>query len=153
MNLIQSARIRLAVIAPAITTPVAQALAARMADLPALSLTVILDADAEVYRMGYGDAEALEIIRRASFEAMFDLREQPGVRIGVVISDERTMVSAPVSRNIEAGSTTDEKPNAVMLDEAATENLPTFTVTVVQVVHPNKKTAGSTDGPFVDSWG
>ena len=123
INLIQSARTRLAVIAPAITTPVAQALAARMADLPALSLTVILDADAEVYRMGYGDAEALEIIRKASFEAMFDLREQPGVRIGVIISDERTMVYAPVSRNIEAGSTTDEKPNAIMLDGAATENL------------------------------
>ena len=31
-----------------------------MVDLPALSLTVILDADAEVYRMGYGDPEALE---------------------------------------------------------------------------------------------
>ena len=57
-----------------------------MADLPALSLTVILVADTEVYRMGYGDPEALEIIREASKEAMSDLREQPGVRIGVVIS-------------------------------------------------------------------
>ena len=46
--LIQGARTRLALIAPALTTPVADALAARMADLPALSLTVILDADAEV---------------------------------------------------------------------------------------------------------
>jgi hypothetical protein len=41
--------------------------------------------------------------REASKEAMFDLREQPGVRIGVVISDDRTMVYAPVSRNVEAG--------------------------------------------------
>ena len=71
INLIQGARARLALIAPALTTPVARALAARMADLPALSLTVILDADAEVYRMGYGDPEALEIIRNASKEAMF----------------------------------------------------------------------------------
>jgi hypothetical protein len=121
--LIQGARTRLALIAPALTTPVADALAARMADLPALSLTVILDADAEVYRMGYGDPEALEIIRKASKDAMFDLREQPGVRIGVVISDDRTMVYAPVSRNVEAGSTTEEKPNAIMLEGAATENL------------------------------
>src|SRR5258708_7236152 len=94
-----------------------------MADLPALSLTVILDADAEVYRMGYGDPEALEIIRKASKEAMFDLREQPGVRIGVVISDDRTMVYAPVSRNVEAGSTTEEKPNAIMLEGRSTETL------------------------------
>jgi len=73
--------------------------------------------------MGYGDPEALEIIRKASKDAMFDLREQPGVRIGVVISDDRTMVYAPVSRNVEAGSTTEEKPNAIMLEGAATENL------------------------------
>jgi hypothetical protein len=53
--------------------------------------------------MGYGDPKALEIIRQASNDAMFDLREQPGVRIGVVISDDRTMVYAPVSRNVEAG--------------------------------------------------
>jgi hypothetical protein len=123
INLIQGARTRVALIAPALTTPVARALAARMVDLPALSLTVILDAAAEVYRMGYGNPEALEIIREASKEAMFDLREQPGVRIGVVISDDRTMVYAPVSRNVEAGSTTEEKPNAIMLKGRSTERL------------------------------
>jgi hypothetical protein len=94
-----------------------------MADIPTLSLTVILDADAEVYRMGYGDPKALEIIRKASIETMFELREQPGVRIGVVISDDRTMVYAPVSRNVEAGSTAEEKPNAIMLEGHSTERL------------------------------
>ena len=93
--LIRRARNRLAVIAPALTTPVAEALAARMAHLPSLSLTVILDADAEVYRMGYGDPKALEIIRQASIDAMFDLREQPGVRIGVVISDTERWSTLP----------------------------------------------------------
>lgn len=121
--LIEGARDRLAIIAPGLTTPVAEALVARMAEQPALSLTVILDADAEVYRMGYGDVPALEIVRDASSRHMFDLREQPGVRIGVVVSDERTLVYAPVSRNVEAGSTTEEKPNAVMLDGAPTEKL------------------------------
>ena len=125
IDLITSARTRLAVIAPAVTTPVARALAARMVDLPELSLTVILDADAEVYRMGYGDPDALKIIREASDKAMFDLREQPGVRVGVVISDDKTMVYAPVSRNIEAGSKVEEKPNAIMLDGGSTEKLAT----------------------------
>lgn len=105
IEMIRSAGSRLAVIAPGVTTPVAEALSERMRHLPELSLTVILDADPEVYRMGYGDTEALKIIREASNAAMFDLREQPGVRIGVIISDERTMVYAPVSRNVEAGST------------------------------------------------
>lgn len=123
ISLINGAKNRLAVIAPGLTTPVAKALAARMTELPTLSLTVVLDADAEVYRMGYGDPEALEFIREASRNEMFDLREQPGVRIGVVIADDRTMVFAPVSRNVEAGSVTEEKPNAIMLDGGATERL------------------------------
>ena len=121
--LIEGAHDRLAIIAPALTTPVAKALAARMADRSALSLTIILDADAEVYRMGYGDPEALEIIRKASNEAKLDLREQPGVRIGVLISDNQTMVYAPVSRNVEAGSTTEKKPNAIMLEGGSTGRL------------------------------
>ena len=121
--LIQGAKHRLAITAPGLTTPVAKALAARLRELPTLSLILILDADAEVYRMGFGDVEALEIIREASRNEIFDLREQPGVRIGVVISDDRTMVYAPVSRNVEAGSTTEEKPNAIMLDGRATEKL------------------------------
>jgi hypothetical protein len=52
-----------------------------------------------------------------------DLRGQQGVRIGVVISDETTMIFAPVSRNVEAGSTTEEKSNAVLLCGPATERL------------------------------
>lgn len=123
IEMIRSAQARLAVIAPGVTTPVAKALAERMQDMPALSLTVILDADPEVYRMGYGDTDALKIIREASKAAMFDLREQPGVRIGVIISDERTMVYAPVSRNVEAGSTSAERPNAVVLAGTPTDAL------------------------------
>ncbi|WP_281981364.1 hypothetical protein [Thalassorhabdomicrobium marinisediminis] len=42
---------------------------------------------------------------------------------GVVISDEDTMVFAPVSKNIEAGSETAEKPNAIMLRGSAADAL------------------------------
>lgn len=123
IELIKRARKRLAVIAPGLNQSVARALAARMKDLDTLSLTVILDADAEVYRMGYGEVEALDIIREASASEHFDLREQPGVRIGVVISDDTTLVFAPVSRNVEAGSNTEDKPNAVFLEGTSTEKL------------------------------
>lgn len=117
IEMINRATDRLAVIAPGVTTPVAEAVAARMNDLPHLSLTIILDSDPEVYRMGYGDVEALAIIQKASNDAHFDLREQSGVRIGVVISDDRTMIYAPVSRNVEAGSTSADHPNAIVLGE------------------------------------
>jgi hypothetical protein len=123
IEMIRSARQRLAVIAPGVTTKVAKALVERMTDIPDLKLTVILDADPEVYRMGYGDTDALAIIRDASKVAMFDLREQQGVRIGVIISDDRTLIYAPVSRNVEAGSTSAERPNAIMLGYAAAETV------------------------------
>ena len=84
---------------------------------------MIVGADAEVYRLGFGEREALQVIRDAASENLLDLREQPGVRIGVIISDEDTMVFAPVSKNIEAGSDTAEKPNAIVLRGASSEGL------------------------------
>ncbi len=123
ISLIRSAKDRLAVIAPGLSTDVARALAGRMNDLAELSLVIVLDADPEVYRMGYGDTEALSVIRRASVEHMFDLREHPGVRIGVVIFDDHAILYAPVSRNIEAGSTTSKKPNAIVISGQATNKL------------------------------
>ncbi len=123
IELIEAAQSRLVVVAPALSEAVAAALVDRMSDLPDLSMTVILDADPEVYRMGYGDTKGLESIRKASAEASLRLREQPGVRIGLVISDEQTLIYAPVSRNVEAGSTSPDKPNAIMIEGAATKAL------------------------------
>jgi hypothetical protein len=46
-----------------------------------------------------------------------------GVRIGVVIADDTTMVYSPVSKNIEAGSTSVEKPNAIILSGSAADRI------------------------------
>ena len=123
VEMISRARSRLVVIAPALTKAVADAVSRRFEDLGQLSVTVILDADPEVYRLGFGDQEALDAIRAASTKSLFDLREQPGVRIGVVISDSTTMVYSPVSKNIEAGSTSVEKPNAIILTGGASDRI------------------------------
>lgn len=103
VGLIEQARDRLVVIAPALTKIVAGAVCRRLNDLDRLNVSLILDADPEVYRLGFGDREALDAIRAASKASHFDLREQPGVRIGVVIADSTTMVYSPISKNIEAG--------------------------------------------------
>ena len=124
VGLISRARNRLVVIAPALTQAVANALSRRFDDLGQLDVTVILDSDPEVYRLGFGDQAALETIRAASAKNLFDLREQAGVRIGVVISDDTTMVYSPVSKNIEAGSTSVEKPNAIVLSGSAATTSP-----------------------------
>ena len=123
ISMIQSAKRRLVVIAPALSKAVANALAARFDELAELDIRVIVDADAEVYRLGFGEREALQVIRDAASRSLLDLREQPGVRIGVIISDDDTMVFAPVSKNIEAGSDSVEKPNAIVLRGAPSESL------------------------------
>ena len=78
-----------------------------------------------MYRLGFGDHAALETIRAASANSLFDLREQAGVRIGVVLSDDTTMVYSPVSKNIEAGSTSMEKPDAIVLSGSAADRIAT----------------------------
>ena len=123
VKMIKSAQKRLVVIAPALTKPVADAISQRLDDLGKIDVTVILDSDPEVYRLGFGDKEALEIVRSASAKQYFDLREQPGVRIGVVISDEMTIIYSPISRTIEAGSTSIEKPNAIVLTGDAVDRI------------------------------
>ncbi|MFC3166877.1 hypothetical protein [Paracoccus fontiphilus] len=123
VNLIEAAQRRLVVIAPALSLLVAKALARRFNDLDHLDVRVIVDADPEVYRLGFGEQEALEEIRQAATRNLLDLREQTGVRIGVVISDDTTMIFAPVSKNIEAGSETAEKPNAIMLRGSSSDSL------------------------------
>jgi hypothetical protein len=125
VGLVARARKRLVVVAPALTQAVADALARRFDDLGRLDVTVILDSDPEVYRLGFGDQAALETIRAASANSLFDLREQTGVRIGVVISDDTMMVYSPVSQNIEAGSISVEKPNAIVLSGSAADRIAT----------------------------
>jgi hypothetical protein len=115
ITLIATARHRLVVIAPALTVRVAEALVARFRELGQLDVRVVLDADAEVYRLGFGEEAALATIREAAERNQLDLRQQSGVRIGVVIADDDTMIFSPVSKNIEAGSTFAEKPNAILL--------------------------------------
>jgi hypothetical protein len=122
VRLIENAQQRLVVIAPALSDGVAKALEARL-DEGSVTATVILDADPEVYRLGYGSEVALDRIRGASSRNQLDLRIQVGVRIGVIISDNVTMVFSPVPLLIEAGSTSIEKPNAIMLSGHVVEQL------------------------------
>lgn len=120
IDMINSAVDRIVVVAPALTSPIAHSIASRCKD-ESLSVTVILDADPEVYRMGYGDQEALELLRRAMTDNGLGLGCQPGVRIGMVIADERMVIFSPVPKLIEAGSSIEVKPNAIMLGGEAVE--------------------------------
>ena len=115
---INKATSKIVYIAPGISKVVALALGNRFGSLGALSMTIIVDNDPEVYRLGYGDTEGLDHIKKLSDEHMLELRQQPGVRIGVLITDNTTLVYSPTPHLIEAGSEQEDKPNAIVIPSA-----------------------------------
>ncbi|CAH1748283.1 conserved protein of unknown function [Thauera humireducens] len=86
---------------------------------PKLSITVILDCDPEVFRLGLGTIEGVERVSAYASQNLLELRSQPGVRVGVVVADKQMMIFAPVPLLVEAGSTSNEKPNALLLTGAS----------------------------------
>ena len=120
VELIRSAKTRIVVVAPALTSAVAEAVASRCSD-EALDITAILDADEEVYRLGYGDQATLETLRNAMTQSGLGLALQPGVRIGMIIADGQMLIYSPVPRLIEAGSDREAKPNAILIRDNAVE--------------------------------
>jgi hypothetical protein len=123
IHLIERAQNRLVVVCPALTDSVAAALTKRLGHEGVLDMAVILDADPEVYRLGYGSEAALGKLRAAADKKHFGLRVQDGVRIGLIISDEVMMIFSPVPKFIEAGSTSLEKPNAIIVSGVAIDRI------------------------------
>lgn len=119
VDAVRKARTKIVYVAPGISKAVAQALGERFPDLGSLKITIIVDVDAEVYRLGYGDTEGLDRIKQLCDEHSLEFRMQPGVRIGILITDDKTLVYAPTPLLIEAGSKIPEKPNAIAIRAAA----------------------------------
>jgi hypothetical protein len=114
-ELIFNAHDRILFIAPGITEPVAIALVSKLCDTK-VSITVILDSDPEVYRLGFGSPEGLTIVKERLDANQIGLRCQPGIRIGVLVADDKTLIYSPTPQLIEAGSISITKPNALFLE-------------------------------------
>ncbi|MGH9424822.1 MAG: hypothetical protein ACRD2L_00725 [Terriglobia bacterium] len=122
-DMIRRARQRVVFISPGVTEKVAEALGKRFLDEGTLSLTVILDADPEVYRHGYGTMEGISALRKYADQYGGSLRCQPGVRIGILIADDQTLIYAPTPQSIEGGPQTAETPNAVLLPTSSNSTI------------------------------
>jgi hypothetical protein len=78
-------------------------------------VTAIIDLDPEVYRLGFGTEEGLRALQDLAGQEHFALRRQEGLRVGLLVTDQRTLVYSPTPLLIEAGSTSEEKPNAIVI--------------------------------------
>lgn len=106
-------------VAPGISKPVVEAIGDAHGAKPNLFATVIVDLDPEVYRLGYGTEEGLRALQALAALQHLELRQQPGLRVGLLVTDQQTLVYSPTPLLIEAGSTSEEKPNAVVITRGA----------------------------------
>lgn len=116
---IQAAQRKIVFVAPGVQKPVAAALADRLVGSPHLEVAIILDIDPEVCRLGYGHIDGLTTLKTACEKRGSLLLHQPGIRIGLLIADDLTLVYSPTPLLIEGGSKQADKPNAIRLDTAA----------------------------------
>ena len=111
IDVISQAHARLLYMAPGVSDEVAVALGRAIERLGPDRVQVILDADAEVCRLGYGTLTGLETIRKAAQERSSLVCHQAGLRVGLLVSDETTLIYSPTPLLIEAGSRQPERPS------------------------------------------
>lgn len=135
VSLISEAQKRVIFIAPGVRGVVADALISAARRLPR-NVSVILDIDPEVCRLGYGEIDALKKLQEFRYDEpnlyanpKF-LLAQPGVRIGVLIVDDDTLFYSPTPLLIEAGPTNQSnfsqtalKPNGIMIRAGVSPSL------------------------------
>jgi hypothetical protein len=108
VRLIKQARKRIVFIAPGLQLTVAEVLGKRLNDVGGMDITVILDADEDVCRIGFGEIAALQLVHKLADQANLALRSQPGLRVGVLLADEEMLVWSPTPRSVEAPPNSDE---------------------------------------------
>jgi hypothetical protein len=123
-GMIARAERRLIVVAPGLSLSVAEDLADSWMLMGRESVSVTLDVDPEVCRLGYGEIQAVRLLQNTATRLGTTLNTHAGVRIGVVIADDETLIYAPTPLNVEAGPLSRAgtlKPNAIRVGSPPAE--------------------------------
>jgi len=97
--------------APGIQTKLAQAMVQAASRLGVEMLSVCIDFDERVMRMGYGELEAVQCLRQAGIV----INHSPGLRNGLIIVDGEGYSYTPTALLLEADSKTECARNALRL--------------------------------------
>jgi hypothetical protein len=125
---------RIVLIAPGVSASVAKALGQHFYRCKNLAITVVIDPDEDVCRLGYGDADGLKQLYEFAQKTGFALMSQPGLRLGILLVDDLTLVWSPTARSVESepgqSSIQDESifsndisPNGLLLGQNPGEQL------------------------------
>jgi len=120
-GLINNAERKVVYIAPGVGLKTVNAFK-RAIDLNQISLSIIIDSDEDACRIGYGDHQALSQLQEMVHSKEFPLRREPGLRIGLLVSDDELMIWAPTALSVEPECKS-EQPNAIHLTGSVVENV------------------------------
>ena len=120
-GLIDNAKRKVVFIAPGVGLKTVNAFK-RAIDLNQISLNIIIDSDEDACRIGYGDHKALSKLQEIVHSNEFPLRREPGLRIGLLVSDDELTIWAPTALSVEPASKS-KKPNAIHLTGPVIENV------------------------------
>lgn len=110
-SLIESATGPICIASPGIQKPIAEALCSAVEKLGPEVISVCVDFDEHVFRMGYGDIEAINLVE--SYGVRVD--HSPGLRSGLIIVGDEGYVYTPTALYLEAEPTEVNVRNAVRL--------------------------------------
>lgn len=118
-SLVSCAKRAVAVACPSVRALTAQALIHAHETLGVDKVTIVVDCDDEVFRLGYGELSALEGLQGAGVV----IRQSPGLRIGVLVCDDRAWVFSPTALYVQQEVHSDETPNAIELRAADVQRI------------------------------
>jgi len=107
--MISKAQRRLIIVAPGLSTELAKIVSKLWRHLGADSVSITLDINSEIFRLGLGDIKAVELLTKTASSLKTTLNVHPGLRIGVVIADDETLVYSPTPLLIEASPNGDDR--------------------------------------------
>ena len=120
---IESATSRVVFFAPGVSEVVSKALITCMQDGTVGQVMMVLDGDEEACRLGYCDAPSLEKLFAAAKQYDIPLRRQPGLRIGLLMTDDNVLIWTPTPLMFEAPRQHAE-PNGMVLTPQTFKELP-----------------------------
>jgi hypothetical protein len=109
--LIRAAQRRVILAIPALHETTGKSLIDAHRRLGGGGVRVVIDCSEKVFRLGYGRFDAIEALVAAGC----DVRQSAGLRVGVLIVDDRGWLFAPAALYVEDEVHSDETPNAVCL--------------------------------------
>jgi len=115
-HLIRSAMRGVCYAAPGVQINVAKAMAEVSARLGPEMVTACVDFDERVFRMGYGDLDAVTLLCNAGIK----IRTVNGLRTALVIADHSGFIFTPTALYLEAAPIGDAAPNAIRMSHEQT---------------------------------